>query len=925
MNPQKKLLLVDAYMLVFAAHYAFSRNPRFSSKKVNTSAIFGFLNSLDLAIKDNKPEYLAVVFDPSGPNFRHQMYPAYKANRQPTPEEIKIAVPYILEILKAKNIRVFQMEGYEADDVIGSLSKIAEKKDFEVVIVTSDKDYCQLVSDKIKIYKPKTSEIWGVEEVKKQFDIENPLQVIDVLTLWGDAVDNIKGIEGVGEVKSKKLIKTYGSVEKMFENLNDLKGKDKDNAIKAKDHIFLSKQLITIKIDIDLEFDEEQLTMKTPDWDMLKPLYEELEFRNMLEKQFPKSKVSGSSSIPYQKSLFDDDLIPAEENVSNFKSIHQVEHEYILVNSESEILSLVDLLLQNKEFCFDTETTGLEVHSSDLVGMSFCVQKGKAYFVPVPEKLEEVLPIVNLFKEVFENKEKLKIGQNVKFDLLVLKKYGIEVSEPFFDTMVAHYLLHPESPHNMDELSKTYLNYKPVSITELIGTDGKLKKTMRMVAKTSMKLLCDYAAEDADVTWQLKEILDPEIKKNNLSDLFFQIEMPLIPVLAEMEFHGIRLDGESLRSYRSALVEEILMLEESIKKHAGFDFNIASPKQLGEVLFERMKIIKSAKKTSKSKQYATGENELQKLVGLHPIIHDILHYRTSQKLLSTYIDALPALINSSTGRLHTSYNQTIVATGRLSSNNPNLQNIPIKDAKGREIRKAFIPSVEGRVFIDADYTQIELRLMAHFSQDPSMIEAFLRNEDIHTATAAKIFHIAPEEITKEMRNKAKSANFGIIYGISAFGLAENLNISRSEAKALIDGYFENFPNVKLYMDECIRLARENLVVETLCGRKRFLRDINSKDQVKRGMAERNAINAPIQGSAADIIKLAMVHIHKRLNEEGLKSKLVLQVHDELVFDTVLEEVDILSKIIRYEMENVVKLKVPLTVDLKTGKNWLEAH
>ncbi|PLX04844.1 MAG: DNA polymerase I [Marinilabiliales bacterium] len=925
---QKKLFLLDAYALIYRAYFAFIRNPIINSKGLNTSAVFGFVNTLDEVLREYSPSHIAVAFDPPSPTFRHKEYKEYKANREAMPEDIKKSIPYIKDIIKAYNIPIVQVDGYEADDVIGTLAKKAEQEYFEVVMMTPDKDYCQLVSENIKLLKPRRSgkdaELWGIKEVQEKFMVDTPEQVIDVLGLMGDSSDNIPGAMGIGEKTAKKLISQYKSIQNLYENLDDLKGKQKEKIETQKEQVELSRYLVTIALDVPVELNEKELVIRQPDLDALKSIFSELEFNTMLQKLSVYEKVTQTrpSNVDVtQGSLFDfggeGELVPTQ---SYLQSIDDVEHNYQLVDDAEKRASLLARLQEKKEFCFDTETTSINAHNAELVGISFSVKKGEAFYIPFTENKDSVVDILKELEPVFVGKA-VKIGQNLKYDITVLNNYGIEVHPPYFDTMIAHYLVEPEQRHNMDALAEKYLQYKPVSIETLIGKKGKNQLSMRTV---DQEKICAYACEDADVTFQLKYILDKELDKEKLKDLFHSVEMPLLRVLTDMEIAGVNLDSDFLIEYGTVLREELISIEKNIFHHAGIEFNIASPKQLGEVLFDRLKIDPKAKKT-KTKQYSTNEEVLQRLAGKHPVINDILDFRSLKKLLSTYVEALPKLVNEKTNRIHTSFNQARVATGRLSSDNPNLQNIPIREERGREIRKAFIPYSEEYVFFSADYSQVELRLMAHMSKDENMIKAFSNNEDIHAATASKIYNVPLEQVTREMRSAAKTANFGIIYGISAFGLSQRLNIKRTDAKDLIDSYFNSYFNVKEYMDECIRKARDRGYVETLFGRKRWLKDINSRNATVRGLAERNAINAPIQGSAADIIKMAMIKIHQKLEKENLKSVMVMQVHDELNFNALKSELEIVSDIVKSEMENAVEISVPLLVEMGYGKNWLEAH
>lgn len=924
MSDTKTLFLLDAYALIYRAYYAFIRTPRINSKKLNTSAIFGFTNSLLEVLQKEKPSHLAVAFDPAGPTFRHEMYEPYKAQREATPEDIKLAVPYIKQLLDALNIPVLEATGFEADDVVGTVSLMAENAGFDVYMMTPDKDYAQLVSEKIKMYKPRSKgggmDILGIPEVQEKFGVDEPIQVIDILALMGDASDNIPGCPGIGEKGAKDIISNYKSIKGIYERIDEFKGKRKENLINFKEQIDLSYFLATINREVPVEFDEEALKVSEPNKDKLFPLLEELEFKSMMPRfGAPAPKASPPAM---QGDLFGQPQVEETPGItSTLKSIEDIDHTYYLVDNEQAYASLAAELSVQKEFCFDTETTSLNAVSAQLVGISFSWNINEAYYLPFPEDKEEAQILATRFKYVLEDENILKIGQNLKYDILVLKKYNIEVKGKIFDTMVAHHLALPGLKSSMDFMSETYLGYSPIKIETLIGKKGKNQLSFRQVDINQAK---EYAAEDADITLQLKAFLEPKLKESGLEELFYRTEMPLLLVLAEMEATGVKLDVKELNNFAIKLKERIITLEKDILEIAGISFNIASPKQVGEVLFEHMKIDAKAKKT-KSGQYSTSEETLTKLKGKHEIIDKILDFRGLKKLLNTYVEALPALVNPKTDKIHTTYNQAMVVTGRLSSTNPNLQNIPIRDEDGREIRKAFITSDDNHSFLSADYSQVELRLMAHLSQDEHMLTAFNNNEDIHAATAAKIFKVALNEVTDDMRRKAKTANFGIIYGISAFGLAERLNISRTEAKQLIDGYFENFPQVKKYMDKSIKVAREHGFVETVFGRKRNLPDINSRNGIVRGMAERNAINAPIQGTAADIIKIAMVNIQKELKNNKLQSKMMLQVHDELNFDVLNDELEQVKDIVKTGMEKACELSVPLSVDMGVGINWHEAH
>ncbi|MBA5629307.1 DNA polymerase I [Moheibacter lacus] len=930
----KRLFLLDAYALIFRGYYAFIKNPRINSKGLNTSAILGFTNSLLDVIKREKPTHIAVVFDVGQATVRTVDYDQYKANRDETPEAIKIAVPYIQEIIRAMCIPVLFAEGYEADDVIGTLAKKAEKEGYTTYMVTPDKDFAQLVSDKIKMYRPpafgKGIEIWGVEEVKEKFGVQDPIQVIDFLGMMGDSVDNIPGLPGVGEKTAKKFLAEYGSLENLLENTDKLKGKMKENIEANKELGILSKKLATIIIDAPVDFDEEDLTMCAPDVDKVKEIFNELEFRQLLENFYRTfnlesdvvEKTKSVSESAVQQSLFgggdaDSGEIPS---TAFFTEIDTYDHLYQLTEGKMGRKLLIDKLLQQKEVCFDTETTGLDALTAELVGISFSFEAGKGYYVPFPQDFNEAKAIIEEFRPFFESESVLKIGHNLKYDYKVLFKYGIVPKGKFFDTMIAHYLLNPDMRHGMDVLSETYLNYKPISIETLIGKKGKNQKQFNEVDLEQQK---EYAVEDADVTFQLKTFFAPQLPEVNAEKLFHEIEMPLMEVLSDMEIEGIRLDTEVLAEQSVKITAEILELEKKIFEKAGEAFNLNSPKQLGDILFEKLELDKKAKKT-KTGQYATGEEVLTKLVDKHPIISDILDYRQLQKLKSTYVDALPKEVSSETQRIHTTFSQTVAATGRLASVGPNLQNIPIRSEQGREIRKAFVARDENYVLVSADYSQIELRIIAELSQDPIMMEAFQKGEDIHRTTAAKVFKVALDEVTREQRSQAKTVNFGIVYGVSAFGLSEQTGLSRAESKQLIDAYYETYPTLKKFMEEQIHQAREKGYVETILGRRRYLKDINSRNHVVRSFAERIAVNAPIQGSAADIIKIAMINLQKVL-KENYQTKMLLQVHDELVFDVPKSELETIKPIIKETMENAVKMQVPLEVEIGVGQNWLEAH
>jgi len=925
-NGQKELYLVDAYALIFRAYFAFIRNPRITSKGLNTSAIFGFVTTLEELLKTYHPSHLAIVFDPPRPTFRHKIYPEYKANRDATPEDIRIAVPYIKELAEAYRIPVLEQPGYEADDVIGTLSHQAEEQGYRTFMVTPDKDYLQLLSKRIFLLKPRTKkneiEEIGINDLPEYFHVEHPSQVIDVLALWGDASDNIPGAPGIGEKTAKKLINQYGSLEKLYDHIDELSGKLKNTLMQYRDQIFLSRDLVTIRTDVPVSFDEKLFENSGLDEEKIRQLFKELEFKTLLQRVIPPKEQEGAvTGTHIQGNLFDQPASGNDGPSDGKETIDSVFHDYHLLDTDDKIKELAETLSGLKEFCFDTETTGLNFLDAEIVGLSFSFKPHEGYYVPLPPEHANATKRLMLLKTLFENTSIRKIGQNMKFDMHMLENYDIHVRGTLFDTMLAHYLLFPEQRHNLNDMSENLLGYQPISIERLIGKKGKNQISMRKVEAETIK---EYAVEDADLTWQLKEVLEPELKKNGQDKLAEEIEMPLVHVLLKMERAGIRLDPGVLKQYENILKEDLQKLEQEIHKLAGVEFNISSPKQLGEVLFEKMKIVDNAKKT-KTKQYSTSEEVLTQLKGKHPIIEKVLEYRSVRKLLSSYVETLPGLVHPQTGRIHTEFNQAIAVTGRLSSANPNLQNIPVREERGREIRKAFVSSGEEYLILSADYSQIELRLMAHLSEDESMIRAFLNNQDIHAATAAKIYNVPLEEVTREMRSHAKTANFGIIYGISSFGLAQRLDISRTKAKELIDGYFKSFPGVKRYMNVSIQKARERGYAETIMGRRRYLRDINSGNSFIRSMAERNAINTPIQGSAADIIKLAMIRVQKILEEKGLKTKMILQVHDELLFDMYLPEKEEVIDLVVYEMENVVKLKVPLTVDYGIGRNWLEAH
>ncbi|MFN5183085.1 MAG: DNA polymerase I [Bacteroidota bacterium] len=932
----KKVYLLDAFALIFRAHYAFINNPRINSKGLNTSAIFGFTNTLLEILRKEKPTHLAVVFDTPEDTIRHEQYEAYKANREEMPDDLAQQIPFIYSLLDAFNIPWVAKPGFEADDVVGTLAKQAEKLGYEVFMMTPDKDYGQLVDENIKIFKPgrggEKSEILGVEEVCNKWGISDVSKLIDVLGLMGDKVDNIPGIPGIGEKTAVKLINEFGSVENLLENTNQLKGKLKEKVEEHKEMALLSKKLATIICDVPVEFNEEALLVRELNKDAVKVLFQELEFKRLTETLLGNDVLPSQSegkpvSENGQIGLFAEESfseISKEQDIETpiqFNSINNVPHYYHLTDNEEKRKSLINMLLSCEQFCFDTETTGLNVHSDKAVGLSFSIKSGEAYYVPLPAEFTAAKLIIEEFKPIFEFSEKTLIGQNIKFDLHILKNYGIEIKNRLFDTMLAHFLIKADMRHNMDILAETYLNYSPISIESLIGKKGKDQKSMREVEIDKIK---DYAAEDADITLQLKNIFHPKLKEDELEKLFDDIEIPLIHVLAEMEREGINLDVNGLKIYSSELEEEIQKTESEIQNLAGTKFNVSSPKQVGEILFDYLKIVDKPKKT-KTGQYQTSEDVLIKLSDFHPIVDKILDYRELVKLKSTYVDAFPQLINPTTQRIHTTYNQVVAVTGRLSSDNPNLQNIPIRTERGREMRRAFVPRNEEFLILSADYSQIELRIVASISEDKNLCEAFIEGKDIHLSTAAKVFGVPENEVTKDMRYKAKSVNFGILYGQGAFGLSENIKVSRAEAKQLIDNYFATYPSLKKYMDNSINFAREHGYVKTLLGRRRYLREINSKSSAERSFAERNAINAPIQGTAADMIKIAMVNIHREMKNRNMISKLLLQVHDELVFDMHLSEETELKKLVEFEMKNALPLNVPIEVGMGTGKNWLEAH
>lgn len=936
----KKLFLLDAFALIYRAHFALSKNPRFTSSGLNTSAIMGFTNTLLEVLKKENPTHMAVVFDTDAPTERHTDFSDYKAHRQAMPEDLSAAIPYIVRLIEGFNIPVIFSDGYEADDLIGTLAKKAEKEGFTVFCMTPDKDYAQLVSENIFIYKPARMgngvEIQGVKEILEKWEIDHVEQVIDILGLWGDAVDNIPGIPGVGEKTAKQLIKQYGSVENIIKNSHELKGKLRENVENFAEQGLISKKLATIMLNAPVELDVDALHVDEPNREVLEPLFAELEFRTLGKRVFGEEfNVLEQKSAPSngQMDLFSSHSAPDtqkpisaietgdNEKPVNFKNINNTRHRYELADTPQKRSELISALKAEKQICFDTETTGLDANNCELVGFSFSVKPGEAWYVPLPVNQDECRAIVNEFKEILENKDIKKVGQNIKYDILVLKWYGISVQGELFDTMLAHYLIDPDSRHNMDLLSENYLGYSPVSITSLIGSKGKNQGNMRDVDVEKLK---EYAAEDADITLQLKNKFEPILQSVNAEKLANEIENPLIYVLADIEHEGVRIDQNALADFSKTLETEVRQIEQNIYEKAGVKFNIASPKQLGEVLFDKLQLDPKAKKT-KTGQYQTGEDVLIQLAGKSDIVADILDFRQLQKLKSTYVDALPLMINKKTGRIHTSYNQAVASTGRLSSNNPNLQNIPIRTERGREVRKAFIARDDDHILLSADYSQIELRIIAEISKDENMMEAFIQGHDIHTATAAKVYGIGLEEVSSTQRRNAKAVNFGIIYGQSAFGLSQNLGIPRKEAAEIIENYFNTYPGIKKYMSDTMNFARENGYVETIMGRRRYLRDINSANQTVRGFAERNAINAPIQGSAADMIKIAMIKIHQDIKDHNLQSKMTMQVHDELVFDVLKSEKEVLKQLITERMKNAIKMEVPILVEVGEGSNWLEAH
>ncbi|MFA8449109.1 MAG: DNA polymerase I [Bacteroidales bacterium] len=921
----KKLFLLDAMALIYRAYFAMSKNPRINSKGLNTSAILGFTNTLWEIIKKEKPTHIGVAFDTMAPTVRHEGFIEYKANREKMPEDLATSIPWVKKVIEAFDIPLLYVDGYEADDVIGTLSKKAEDSGFDVFMMTPDKDYGQLVTSKVKMYKPARmgngAEVLGVEEICAKYDLKEPKQLIDILGLMGDAADNIPGVPGVGEKTAIKLLKEFDSVENLLENTDKLKGKLKEKVEENAKQALMSKELATIIMDVPIGFDEEALEIKSFQQAKIRELFDELEFRNLAKRIFAELSTQHSKQVVQGDlfSLFDQEE-PSEEEVS-INTINNTEHKYYLVDNEVDYKKLVEDLGKQKSFCFDTETTGLDTLQAKLLGISFAWEKGKAYYLKVPAQEEEIADFLIPLHSIFANGGIEKIAQNLKYDLSIMNRYNVKIANPCFDTMLAHYIVQPESRHNMDVMAENYLSYKPVAYEEIVGK-GRKQLSLEQIDIQKVK---DYAAEDADITFQLKQKIKEELDASGQKNIFYDIEMPLVEVLASMEKEGIRIDIDALKEISEDLDTQLKRIEKTIYDEAGITFNIASPKQLGEVLFNQMKIVEKPKKT-KSGQFSTSEDVLNKLAAKHPIVESILEYRSLSKLKSTYVDALPNLVSPVDHRIHTSYNQAVVATGRLSSTNPNLQNIPIRTARGKEIRKAFVPRNEDFILLAADYSQIELRIFASLCQDPALVEAFKEGVDVHTATASKVYKVPVEEVDADLRRKAKTVNFGIVYGISAFGLAERLGISRREGSDIIKAYFEEYPQIKAYMDKVVEQAREQAYVSTILGRKRYLRDIQSANSVVRGFAERNAINAPIQGSSADMIKLAMINIYREMKDKDLKSRMILQVHDELVFDAHKEEIDVLKKIIRKHMLESMPLDgVPLEIDMKTGRNWLEAH
>ena len=926
MENSKNLFLLDAYALIYRGYYAFIKNPRINSKGTDTSAILGFMNSLFEIIRTQNPDYLAVAFDKGGSVTRSEMFEEYKSNRDKTPEPILVAIPYIKEILEGMKIPILEKEGFEADDIIGTVAKDAEENNFKVYMVTPDKDFAQLVSDNIFLCKParmgNSMEIWGVDEVKDKFEVESPDQVIDYLGMMGDSVDNIPGLPGVGDKTAKKFIKQYGSLENLLQNAHEVTGKLGEKIIENKELGVLSKKLAKIILDVPIDYNLDEFKLSDPDKEIVLKVFDELEFRRIKETFF---KIFGTNSSQIEEKgaeVVQGDLFSETYNLeSNKDSLNDSKSIYQRIESFEELKLLVEKMMKQEIVAFDTETEGLNALETDIVGISFSWQKGIGYYLPIKNNKSVHEKSFEILKPFFESTEIIKVGHNIKFDIQVLHKYNVKVSSPIYDTMVAHYLINPDMRHNLDTLSESYLNYSPISIESLIGKKGKNQISMRDV---SIDKITDYASEDADITLQLKSIFDKEIEVNNLSKIFYDIEIPMINVLSEMETEGIKIDTSYLEKLDKEFEEDLEKLKKEIFKKSGEEFNLNSPKQLGEILFDKLKLVSKPKKT-KTGQYSTSEEVLSSLANDHKIIEDILEWRSLDKLQNTYVKSLPNEVSSLTNRVHSSFNQTVTTTGRLSSNNPNLQNIPIRTANGQKIRRAFIPRGSDYILMAADYSQIELRVIASMSNEKNMIDAFVNNQDIHTMTASKIYNVDPENVTREQRGNAKTVNFGIIYGVSAFGLSQQTDLNRSESKVMIDNYFLNYPGLKKYMSDQIDFARNNGYVETIMGRRRYLQNINSQNNMLRSSSERNAINAPIQGSAADIIKIAMININSELKKQSLKSKMLLQVHDELVFDVHKSEKDQIKDIVKTTMESAVKLKVPLKIDLEFGKNWLEAH
>ncbi len=932
----KKLFLLDGMALIYRAYFALSKTPRITSTGFNTSAVFGFANTLLELLRTQQPSHIAVVFDTMAPTNRHTEFESYKANRQTIPEDLAAAIPYVYKLVAGFKIPLITQDGYEADDIIGTLAKQAEEKGYTVYCMTPDKDFGQLVTDRIFIYKPARlgngAEVLGVKEILEKWEVTDVKQVIDILGLWGDSVDNIPGIPGIGEKTAKDLIKRFGSMENILANTDQLKGKQRENLETFAEQGLISKKLATIQLDVPIELEEDALVLREPDREVLEPLFAELEFRTLGKRVFGEefNVLESKATTGTQMDLFgnvSESAQPMAAAGAEYvppaagKNVYNTPHEYVLADTPALQQELAALLAKQSSFCFDTEATGTDANVAELVGLSFAIEPGKAWYVPAPNDREQSLQLLGYFKGVLEDERIEKVGQNTKYDILLLARYGIAVKGPLFDTMLAHYLIDPDTRHGMDVLAENYLGYTPISITELIGPRGKKQGNMQDVALETIK---EYAAEDADITLQLKTVFEPMLEQAEAAELARKVEFPLIHVLAEMEQCGVNIDVPVLRQLSDTLEKDVVAIEKVIYQKAGVRFNIASPKQLGEVLFEKLQLDPKAKKT-KTGQYKTGEDVLLALAPKSDIVKDILEFRQLQKLKSTYVDALPMLINPVTGRVHTSYNQAVAATGRLSSTNPNLQNIPIRTERGREVRKAFIPRDADHVILSADYSQIELRLVAHMSGDEGMLDAFAKGLDIHRATAAKVYGVPLEEVTSEQRRNAKAVNFGIIYGQSAFGLSQNLGIPRTEAAQIIEQYFTQYPGIKRYMNNTIHFAKENGYVETLLKRRRYLRDINSANQTVRGFAERNAINAPIQGSAADMIKVAMIAIHEAIKHRGLRGRMTMQVHDELVFDVPHEEVPVFRELAETHMKNALTMSVPIVVELGEGRNWLEAH